>query len=121
MRLLPILLALGLATPAVAQVRPGEPWPGASIGEQHRHEMQRLRANAEAQEALARQQRLEARLTVLGLQAARQSPPAPTAPWTPPAGSQDQERTAREAAAQRRLEAQTAVAQIDAWLYRAPR
>lgn len=116
MRLFLILLAIGLATPAVAQVRPGEPWPGATVGEQHRHEMQRLRANAEAQEALARQQRLETRLTVLELQAARQPSPAPATPYAP-VRSPNQERAAREAA-QRRQQTESAVTQIDAWLYR---
>lgn len=119
MRLILSLLALAVATPAVAQTRPGEPWPGATVGDQHRHAMERLRAAAEAQEALARQQRLETRLTVLELQAARQ--PASPSVWSPIAAkSPEQERSAREAAATRRQQTETAVGQIDAWLYRTP-
>ena len=75
---------------------------------------------SEAQEALARQQRLETRLTVLELQAARQPSPAPTTPYAP-VRSSDRERAARDAATQRRAQTEAAVAQIDAWLYRDPR
>lgn len=77
--------------------------------------MDRLRANAEAQEALARRQRLDTRLTLLRLQAAR-----PTAPDTPAlvARSPEEERAVRAAASDRLRADVAAVAQIDDWLYR---
>lgn len=121
MRLLLPLLILSLATPALAQVRPGDPFPQMSVGERHRYEMERLRAINDGQAALARQQALQTRLTVLELQAVRQPPPLP-AP-SPYVRSPEQERAAREAATTRREATQDAVGQIDDWLDRgrAPR
>ena len=121
MRLLLPLLILSLATPALAQTRPGEPFPQMSVGERHRYEMERLRTINDGQAALARQQALQARLTVLELQAARQ--PAPLPAPSPYLRSPEQERAARQAATTRREATQDAVSQIDDWLDRgrAPR
>lgn len=79
--------------------------------------MDRLRANAEEQEALARRQRLDTRLTLLRLQAARPAAPDSRAPDVV-ARSPEAERAVREAEANRRLQGAAAVAQIDDWLYR---
>ena len=121
MRLLLPLLILSLATPALAQTRPGEPFPQVSVGERHRYEMERLRAINDGQAALARQQALQTRLTVLELQAARQPPPLPAPSLY--VRSPEQERAARQAATTRREATQDAVSQIDDWLDRgrAPR
>lgn len=121
MRLLLPLLILSLATPALAQTRPGEPFPQMSVGDRHRYEMERLRAINDGQAALARQQALQTRLTVLELQAARQSPPLPAPSLY--VRSPEQERAARQAATTRREATQDAVSQIDDWLDRgrAPR
>lgn len=111
------LLILSLATPAVAQTRPGEPFPQMSVGERHRYEMDRLRAVNDANAALARQQAIQTQLTVLQLEAARR--PAPPLPATTPyVRSPEQERAGREAAAVRREATRTAVGQIDDWLDR---
>jgi len=114
--LLPLLI-LSLATPALAQTRPGEPYPQMSVGERHRYEMDRLRAINDGQAALARQQATQSRLTVLELEAARRPAPPLPAP-TPYVPSPEQERAEREAATTRREATQDAVGQIDDWLDR---
>ncbi|RZJ19363.1 MAG: hypothetical protein EON91_01360 [Brevundimonas sp.] len=117
MRTLLPLLILSLATPALAQTRPGEPYPQMSVGERHRYEMDRLRAVNDGQAALARQQAIQAQLTVLQLEAARQpAPPLPSS--TPYVRSPEDERAEREAATARREATRTAVGQIDDWLDR---
>ena len=124
-------LVLGLggwaAAPATAQVAPhpfGGAYPGMTMGEQHRYEMDRLRARSDQQDALARQQRLDTRLTLMELQARRQPAPDITpgysAPITGPR-SADVQRAMRDATA---IQSQTTidgVGQIDSWLDRAPR
>lgn len=89
--------------------------PGASMAEQHRWEMERLRAEADRQAAFAARQQLETQLALMRLEAARQASPAPvsiarTAGATPPfpaqAGPTSQTRIG-------------AASQIDAWLDRA--
>lgn len=122
MRLLLPLLILSLATTAVAQTRPGEPYPQMSVGERHRYEMDRLRAINDSQAALARQQAIQTQMTLLQLEAARRPAPplpAPTAYVRTP----EQERAERPAATTRREATQEGVSQIDDWLDRdrAPR
>ncbi|MGO4411021.1 MULTISPECIES: hypothetical protein [unclassified Brevundimonas] len=119
-----LLAALPLA--ANAQIWPGWPGPpppgydpGSAIADQHRIEMERLRNQAAEREALAQQQRLQAQLTILQLQAARQ----PTPPLTPPIAyvrSPEEERLAREAQDARRDQMVRGVTEIDAWLDRRP-
>lgn len=111
-----------LAAPAAAQV----PLPpaGASAldlnryqADQHRYEMERLRARADQRESFARQLQLETRLSRLEIEAARQQepiqPPAYRALRTP-----EEERAAREAATRRREATAAGVGQIDDWLDR---
>ena len=119
--IVPALALLALAAPAAAQS-----WPPAGVdphryqADQHRQEMQRLRARADQREAFARQFELETRLNRLEIEAARQSNPI-----QPPAErrlrSPSEERALREAAAERRRAATADVTQIDAWLDRSPR
>lgn len=117
----------GLAAPALAQVVPPHPfggaYPGVSVGEQHRYEMDRLRARSDQQDALARQQRLDTRLTLMELQARRQPAPDVTpysAPITGPRSAEVQ-RAMREAVAIQSETTIRGVGQIDSWLDRAPR
>jgi len=115
-----------LALPAAAQVAPypyGAPNYGpnaVTTGDVHRYEMDRLRAGAQANDALARSQSLNTRLTLQELQARRAS--TPVEPYRPlPLRSPEQERAAREAATARRETTARGVGQIDAWLDRVPR
>ncbi len=117
MRALIALALMTLPAPALAQSRVE---PRAAVGDQHRWAMEQLRARADANEALARQQRLEARLTVLELQAARQAAPIVKVPDWRPLRSPEEERAARESATVRRQETVRSVTQIDAWLDRRP-
>lgn len=112
------LLLLALPGPALAQSWTPPDWRGAeaSTADQHRREMERLRAQADANEALARQQRLETQLALLGLQAARQPAVAPPADW--PLGSLEDERARRQGAERRGQAAREGVAEIDRWLDR---
>lgn len=120
MRLAVFLLSLFIAAPATAQdwrAPSAQRDPISAIADQHRYEMDRLRAQAAEREMLARQQRLESRLTVLDLQAARQ--PAPPAPApTAYVRSPEEARQAREAAAARQEDFVRGVGEIDAWLDR---
>ena len=118
------LAALAGATGATAQVvsHPFGAYPGATISEQHRYEMDRLRAHSDQQDALARQQRLDTRLTLMELQARRQPAPVEIAPYyatqTP---TLEQQRARREAATIQSKTVLRGVSQIDAWLDRSPR
>lgn len=117
---LPPLLMTLLATPALAQVTP---WPlqnrpDVTTGDIHRYEMDRVRSQADASEALARSQALGARLTVQELQARRQ-PPLVT-PETSRPLTLDQARRAREATEARTSTMTRSTSQIDAWLDRRP-
>ncbi|CAN7282065.1 hypothetical protein [Brevundimonas sp. LjRoot202] len=123
-RALLAVAALAVASPVQAQSWP--PPPGVSVdphryqADQHRQEMQRLRARADQREAFARQLQLETRLNRLELEAARRPEPI-----QPPADrllrSPGEERALREAAAQRRRATTAGITQIDAWLDRPAR
>jgi len=128
MRRLILMFLLMAAAPlaANAQTWPGWPGPpppgydpGSAIADQHRIEMDRLRGQAAEREAFARQQRLQTRLTIQQLEAARQ----PTPPLPPPTAyvrSPEEERRAREAQTARREEMVRGATEIDAWLDRRP-
>lgn len=118
MRALIALMLFALPAPALAQS-----WtaydgrdPAVTTADRHRWEMERLRARSDANEALARQQRLETRLTLMELQAARQPPVTPQ-DWRPLA-SPEVERARREGAEQRGQAVREGVSEIDAWLDR---
>ncbi len=121
-----VLISIGLfaATPAVAQAqtwqpRPGEPAidPHRYQAEQHRLEMDRLRARADQREAFARRLELETRLNRQRIEAARRPEPDLT-PVPRALRSPEEERTLRRSAAERRRATTSAMAQIDAWLDR---
>lgn len=124
-----VLILTGLivasAFPAAAQTwRQSQPpyaaYPGgapAAIADQHRYETERLRSQAQANAALARQQALEARIERQRIEAARQRLDSP-APASRPLYSPEQERALREGAAERRARTAQGVGQIDAWLDR---
>lgn len=126
MTALRVLISIGVlaAMPAVAQAqtwqpRPGEPAidPHRYQAEQHRLEMDRLRARADQREAFARQLELESRLSRQRIEAARRPepdlPPASRALRAP-----EEERALRQAAAERRRATTSAMGEIDAWLGR---
>lgn len=127
-RLILITLMLAAAPLAAnAQTWPGWPGPppagydpGSAIADQHRYEMDRLRNQAAEREVLAQQQRLQTRLTIQRLEAARQ----PGLPSPPPTAyvprTLEQEREAREAQAARREDMTRGVTEIDSWLDRRP-
>jgi hypothetical protein len=117
---IPMALILCLAAaPAAAQVRPYGPGAYGTTGDIHRYEMDRLRARSDANEALARRQALETRLTLLELRARRQVTPLDP-PAAPAARTPEQERSLRQAATARRETTAAGVGQIDAWLDRRP-
>lgn len=118
-------LAVSVAAPAAAQTwRQSQPpyaaYPGgapAAIADRHRYETERLRNQAQANAALARQQALATRIERQRIEAARQRIDAPaSAPR--PLYSPEQERVLREGAAERRARTAQGVGQIDAWLDR---
>lgn len=128
MRRLILMILLLVAAPltANAQTWPGWPGPpppgydpGSAIADQHRIEMDRLRNQAAEREALAQQQRLQTRMTIQRLEAARQ-PALPSPPPTAYVRSPEEERRAREAQTARREEMVRGVSEIDAWLDRRP-
>ena len=129
MRAIAPILALGtvlVAGSAVAQTA-GPPFNAhpyavpygatVTIGDIHRYEMDRLRAQADADQALANVQALQTQQTLNALQAARQ-------PSSPPAYASDRPLTREQArrlseTTEARTSAQTrATGQIDAWLDR---
>jgi hypothetical protein len=118
-------LAAVEATSATAQTwRPYQPpyasYPGgaaAAIADQHRYENDRLRNQAQASAALARQQQLETQIRRRQIEAARQ-PSAPILAQPRPLYSTEQERVLREGAAERRARTSEGVSQIDDWLDR---
>ena len=119
MRTLIALVLCLAAVPAAAQVRPYGPGPYATTGDLHRYEMDRLRARADANESLARSLALDARLTILELQARQRSIPV-FSPEVASSPSPDVARDMRQAATVRREVIAAGVGQIDAWLDRAP-
>ncbi len=120
------LLALTVlaAAPAAAQAQTWQPRPGAPAvdphryqADQHRIEMERLRARADQREAYARQLEIETRLNRLRIEAARQ--PEPIQPPAPrPLRSPEEETVLRRSASERRADVSSDVGQIDAWLDR---
>ncbi|HEX8471016.1 MAG TPA: hypothetical protein VF633_07890 [Brevundimonas sp.] len=120
----PLIAALtfGAVLPAAAQVTPYPRYgaPGAGAGDFQRYEMERLRQQSQESEALARQQSLQTRLTLMELQARRQPAPPPESP-SPVLRSVERERAAREAATAQRQSTVQGVSQIDSWLDRQPR
>jgi len=119
MRPLIALVLCLVAVPAAAQVRPYGPGPYATTGDLHRYEMDRLLARADASQALAQSLALDARLTILELQARRRSTPAGLADAAGPPAP-DLAEGLRQAATVRREAIVAGVGQIDAWLDRAP-
>ena len=118
MRLLIAALLLMTSTPALGQTwAPDWRGPAASTADRHRWEMERLRAQSDAAEALARQQRLETRLTLMELEAARRPAVAPPTDWRPLA-SPEVERGRRLDAERRGRTMRDGVSEIDAWLDR---
>lgn len=118
MRALIALMLLTLPVPALAQSwTPYGGAPAVSTADQHRWEMERLRAQSDANEAVARQQRLETRLTLMELQAARQPVVLPPSDWRPLA-SPEIERGRREGAERRGQAVREGVTEIDSWLDR---
>lgn len=115
------LIALTLfALPAPTLTQSWTPYGGGpvlSTADQHRWEIERLRARSDANEALARQQRLESRLAVLELQAARQPSVQPPL-YGRPLASPEVERGRREGAERRGQAMREGVAEIDSWLDR---
>ena len=119
-----LIAAAALAAVTTAQAQSWPPSTGADShryqAEQHRQEMQRLRARADQREAFARQLQLETRLNRLELEAARRLEPLPT-PTDRGLRSPAEERALREAAAERHRATTAGVTQIDAWLDRPAR
>lgn len=119
-----VLVAVLTAGPAVAQTQAFQPRPGAPAidphryqAEQHRLELERLRAQADRREAFARQLAMEARLNRQRLKSARQ--PEPDLPPSPRAlRSPEEEGALRRSASERRAATSSDVGQIDAWLDR---
>ena len=117
-----VLVAILTAGPAAAQTQAFQPRPGAPAidphryqAEQHRLELERLRAQADRREAFARQLALEARLSRQRLESARQ--PEPDLPPSPRAlRSPEEEEARRRSASERRAATTSDVGQIDAWL-----
>jgi hypothetical protein len=120
------LLALTVlaAAPAAAQAQTWQPRPGAPAvdphryqADQHRIEMERLRAQADQRDAFARQLEIETRLNSLRIEAARQ--PEPIQPPAPrPLRSPEEETALRRSASERRADVSSDMGQIDAWLDR---
>ncbi|MFC5372414.1 hypothetical protein ACFPIF_07625 [Brevundimonas faecalis] len=120
------LLPAVLSAPAQAQAwrnpsRPGSAArdPISAIADQHRFEMERLRALADQREALARQQRLQTQLTLQRLEAARVPAPSPP-PQTAYARPFDVAPVASAVGPTRLDATQNGLAEIDAWLDRRP-
>jgi len=123
LRALVVLIVLA-AAPAAAHAQAWQPRPGQPAvdphrwqAEQHRLEMDRLRAQADQRETFARQLALETRLNRQRLEAARQPEPAPP-PTDRALRSPGEERALRRSAEERRRAAAADVGQIDAWLDR---
>lgn len=92
--------------------------PNVTTGDIHRYEMDRLRAQADQNQALAQSQTLQTQLTLQSLQAQRQ-PPLVTQPTRRPL-SLDEARQQRQAIETRSGAATHATGQIDSWLDRRP-
>ncbi|CAN5382554.1 hypothetical protein BH10PSE1_BH10PSE1_31700 [soil metagenome] len=113
-------LISGSALGQVAASPPYAPYsrPNVTTGDIHRYQMDRLRAQADQNQALARSQALESQLTIQQLQSRRQAPlatPEPTRFLT-----LDEARQSRQATEARSATATRSMSQIDAWLDRRP-
>ena len=109
---------------ARAQVAPNPaiqpPWiqPNLTTGDVHRLEMDRLRNQADQNQALAQSQALQSQLTIQSLQAQRQPPLiAPAPAYAPTLEEAQRQRQATEAASAASAQA---TGQIDSWLNRRP-
>lgn len=107
-----------------AQVAPNPatptPWlqPNVTTGDLHRLEMDRIRNQADQNQALAQSQALQTQLTIQSLQAQRQPPLVTTAaPYVPTLEEAHRQRQATEAAS---AASAHATGQIDSWLDRRP-
>ena len=120
-RSIPFALAvIALAGPVSAQVHPYAPYgqPGLTTGDIHRYEMDRLRNQADRNQALAQSQSAQTRATIQQLQARRQAPldlPDTRRPLT-----LEEARQARLAAEVRSGAVMRSTTQIDSWLDRRP-
>lgn len=103
---------------ASAQHWTPEPVPGAGMADQHRWEMERLRAEADRQAAFAARQQLETELALMRLEAARR-PALPAAPQNSLPGSLPGGLPVGVTIGSTPRPGETS--QIDAWLDRAPR
>ncbi|RZJ89861.1 MAG: hypothetical protein EON88_19270 [Brevundimonas sp.] len=121
MRMLAALIALSAAAPAgaQAQVYSGVNDP-ALTAERHRLANERMRIQSDQRAAFAQNQALNARMTLLELDARRQSQAAPALPSYRPLYTPEIERQSREAATARRETQAASTSQIDRWLDRAP-
>lgn len=118
------VLALFSAAPAVAQAQAWQPRPGDPAidphryqADQHRLEMDRLRARADQRETFARQLDLETRLNLQRIEAARRPEPDPAQSLRPLRSPAD-EQVLRQSPTERRRAAASDLGQIDAWLDR---
>ena len=114
-----LVLAALAAAPAMAQVATWPPTqaygqPTVTTGDVHRYEMDRLRTQADQNQAVAQSQALNTQLQLQALQAARQPPLA--VPEARRSLTPEEARRRREAAAARG----EATGQIDGWLDRKP-
>lgn len=117
-------LSLFAVAPVAAQTQTWQPRPGAPAfdphryqADQHRFEMERLRAQADQRAAFARQLELETRLNRQRIEAARRPEPVQSLPL-PALRTPEQERALRLSATGRRRAVSADVGQIDAWLDR---
>lgn len=117
-------LSLFAVAPVAAQTQTWQPRPGAPAfdphryqADQHRFEMERLRAQADQRAAFARQLERETRLNRQRIEAARRPEPVQSLPL-PALRTPEQERALRLSATGRRRAVSADVGQIDAWLDR---
>ena len=111
---------VALAGPVSAQVHPYSPTGRADLttGDIHRYEMDRLRNQADRNQALAQSQSAQTRATIQQLQARRQAPldlPEARRPLT-----LEEARQARQTSEARSGAVVRSTAQIDTWLDRRP-
>ena len=119
-----LALSLFVAAPAAAQVQNWQPRAGELVvdpqryqADQHRMELDRLRARADQRETFTRQLELETRLNRQQIEAARL--PQPVLPPPQPAlGSPGEERACRGSASEHRTAMTREIGEIDAWLDR---
>ncbi len=120
-----VMTAATTAPAAMAQTAPyplrGQ--PNVTTGDIHRYEMDRLRAQADSNQALAQSQAAQSRAMILDLQARRQPPlvqPPLTATEPLRAPNPEAARRAQAATEARSRSATQSTDQIDAWLDHRP-